>query len=360
MEQVWSRGDLQLTMRWTLFNWILDVASPDAMNLHPSCLWLCFSIIDLALSKEEFVVSKDCLQVVGIAALFIAAKMCAVDVPSSHDFDFYTEDIYNKGDILKMEYQILKALQFTIYDCDEFDTNMDIGNTNPFAQYLWELCLVGCLDWHTLCLEDVWGFCQSFSHVLMNAANDEDVNTKIKFACSNEWQRVSQSVFNTLHEEKTRIEKGKRTALQRKFTRPPFTGVALGVMVNLSRIKLVYQKDPPFIQCEEEKKEPPRSCLTTSANVVTRAASKRIPPLQTADDDENATKKLLSTQQYLIKKRKSRSVSFHRMTAIQDRSGDDIIDMKRRLRHCQGITKWGKRCTRKPKVGSRYCVKHQN
>lgn len=29
----WSRVDLELNMRWVLFNWLMDVASVDALNL---------------------------------------------------------------------------------------------------------------------------------------------------------------------------------------------------------------------------------------------------------------------------------------------------------------------------------------
>jgi len=88
LEHVWSRDDLQLPMRWTLFNWILDVASPDVMCLHHSCLWLCFSIVDMFVCLSKAPVMKDSLQVVGITALFLAAKVCAINVRCEATYNF--------------------------------------------------------------------------------------------------------------------------------------------------------------------------------------------------------------------------------------------------------------------------------
>lgn len=364
LENVWSKWDLQLSMRWTLFNWILDVASPDAMNLHHSCVWLCFSIVDNFIHLKGHI-GKDQLQIIGITALFIAAKMNAVDVPSSHDFDFYTDDKFSKMDILRMEQRMMTTLQFQLFDPQLKITLLD--QLHPHAHYLWELFLVGCESLNKFNYAHVLEFCKQMALALSNTES-----TRLTLTFTNDWIEMVTVLTETIHQEKTRIEKGKRSALQRKFSRPPFQNVALSVMVNLSRVKFAYTRKPVSFSQSVEYDEfnddlvNDRTFLTQSGGVLTRAASKRLreaEPFNTISE----------TQQYLIKKRKTLSVTRSISNRLRSHkkhvkshnqsSGEDILakiteTKKRHLRRCQAQTKWGKQCTRKPRVGSRYCAKH--
>lgn len=372
LEKVWSKWDLQPSMRWTLFNWILDVASPDAMNLHHSCVWLCFSIVDNFIHLTPHL-SKDQLQVVGITALFIAAKMNAVDVPSSNDFDFYTDDKFCKIDILRMEQKIMVTLQFQLFEAQPSLNVMDVCNLHPYAHYLWDLFMVGCDSFNSFNYLNVWEFCKQMALILPNSES-----TKATLTFPIDWKPMVTTLMDTIHQEKSRIEKGKRTALQRKFSRHPFSNVAISVMINVSRIKFRYTKKPVhFVSTsfagddEDDDLNEDRSLLTQSGGgVLTRAATKRLRQTQTTSVSES--------QQYLIKKRKTLSVSRHRLRFHKEHvrshnqtgddvpsSGEDILTKltetkKRHLRRCQAQTKWGKQCTRKPRVGSRYCAKHVN
>lgn len=83
-------------------------------------------------------------------------------MPSSHDFDFYTADNFNKFNILEMEQTILKTLDYKLFHFNDTtgesdDTNIVcLDEIHPFGQYLWEMLQVGCLDWHSLNYKQVW------------------------------------------------------------------------------------------------------------------------------------------------------------------------------------------------------------
>ena len=55
-------------------------------------------------------VSKGRLQLVGVTALFIAAKYEEIYPPQIKDFVFITDRAYSKEDVLEMEFTILSTL----------------------------------------------------------------------------------------------------------------------------------------------------------------------------------------------------------------------------------------------------------
>ncbi|CAK9782784.1 A/B/D/E cyclin [Cutaneotrichosporon oleaginosum] len=98
------------TMRTTLIDWLLQVH----MRYHmlPETLWIAVNIIDRFLSVR--VVSLSKLQLVGVTAMFIAAKYEEILAPSVDDFVFMTENGYTKDDILKGERIVLQTLDFNV------------------------------------------------------------------------------------------------------------------------------------------------------------------------------------------------------------------------------------------------------
>jgi G2/mitotic-specific cyclin 1/2 len=98
------------TMRTTLIDWLLQVH----MRYHmlPETLWIAVNIIDRFLSVR--VVSLSKLQLVGVTAMFIAAKYEEILAPSVDEFVFMTENGYTKDDILKGERIVLQTLDFNV------------------------------------------------------------------------------------------------------------------------------------------------------------------------------------------------------------------------------------------------------
>ena len=106
-----GQNEITWAMRQTLIDWLLQVHL--RYHLMPETLWIATNIIDRFLSKR--VVSMVKLQLVGITAMFIAAKYEEILAPSVDEFVFMTEKGYKKEEILKGERIILESLEFNIY-----------------------------------------------------------------------------------------------------------------------------------------------------------------------------------------------------------------------------------------------------
>ena len=208
----WSKGDVELRMRWMLFNWLLDVASPDAMDLNDSCLLLCFRLIDRYIHVQNF--EKKHLHILGMASLFLAVKMHGDDIPRARDFIYYLDDTHYVVDhLVAMEKKILQALDFTFFTPGEedrrynpFDTKSESG---ALFDYLWDLALIDYrmndFDLSTIraAAEQI---CQQLHGGGTTATTSNDAYARF---------------LEVIYDEKLRIESGKRTAVQRKHTRKP-------------------------------------------------------------------------------------------------------------------------------------------
>lgn len=97
-------------MRTTLVDWLLQVHL--RYHLLPETLWIAVNILDRFLSVR--VVSTQKLQLVGLTALFIAAKYEEILAPSVDEFVYMADNGYTKDEILKGERIILQTLDFNI------------------------------------------------------------------------------------------------------------------------------------------------------------------------------------------------------------------------------------------------------
>ncbi|KAI5481353.1 G2/mitotic-specific cyclin 3/4 [Pseudohyphozyma bogoriensis] len=102
--------EIEWSMRTTLIDWLLQVH----MRYHmlPETLWIAINIIDRFLSNR--VVSLVKFQLVGVTAMFVAAKYEEIMAPSVDEFVFMTEGGYTREEILKGERIILSSLDFNI------------------------------------------------------------------------------------------------------------------------------------------------------------------------------------------------------------------------------------------------------
>lgn len=105
-----AQHEIQWDMRTTLIDWLLQVH----MRYHmlPETLWIAVNIIDRFLSKR--VVSLVKFQLVGVTAMFVAAKYEEIMAPSVEEFVYMTENGYTRDDILKGE-KILLAVSLHCY-----------------------------------------------------------------------------------------------------------------------------------------------------------------------------------------------------------------------------------------------------
>lgn len=127
--------DLQTEIEWpmraTLIDWLLQVH----MRYHmlPETLWITINIVDRFLSSR--IVSLVKLQLVGITAMFVAAKYEEIMAPSVDEFVYMTENNYSREEILKGERILLQVGRDFIVEKDCTSKN-DIDDFHPLPSVL--------------------------------------------------------------------------------------------------------------------------------------------------------------------------------------------------------------------------------
>ncbi|KAH7106480.1 cyclin [Auriculariales sp. MPI-PUGE-AT-0066] len=145
-DYVQGQSEITWDMRQTLVDWLLQVH----MRYHmlPETLWIAINIVDRFLTKR--VVSLIKLQLVGVTAMFIAAKYEEVLAPSVDEFVYMTDKGYTREEILKGERIILQTLDFRISPyCSPYSWVRRISKaddydiqTRTLSKFLMEVTLV--------------------------------------------------------------------------------------------------------------------------------------------------------------------------------------------------------------------------
>nr|AAP94020.2 B-type cyclin 2 [Ustilago maydis] len=140
------QSEIHWHMRATLVDWLLQVH----MRYHmlPETLWIAINVVDRFLSVR--VVSLAKLQLVGVTAMFIAAKYEEILAPSVKEFVYMTEGGYSQEEILKGERIILSTLGFNISSyCSPYSWVRKISKaddydirTRTLSKFLMELALL--------------------------------------------------------------------------------------------------------------------------------------------------------------------------------------------------------------------------
>ena len=132
-------------VRAILIDWVLQVHSK--FKLLPETLFITVNLIDRFMSLHK--INKDEVQLVGVSALLIATKYEEIYPPTVKDFIYMTKNAYTKAQILDMEMQILKNLEFQITETSSYrflERYSKIAKADSvvfyLAQYLLELALL--------------------------------------------------------------------------------------------------------------------------------------------------------------------------------------------------------------------------
>ncbi|CAH0395431.1 unnamed protein product [Bemisia tabaci] len=99
---------INASMRTILIDWLVEVA--EEYSIQTQTLYMAVSFIDRFLSIMS--VDRSKLQLLGTAAMFVAAKYEEVYPPDVGEFVYITDDTYSKKQVLRMEYLIVKVLTF--------------------------------------------------------------------------------------------------------------------------------------------------------------------------------------------------------------------------------------------------------
>ena len=104
------QDDLEWKTRGILIDWLIEVHT--RFHLLPETLFLAINIIDRFLSEK--VVQLDRLQLVGITAMFIAAKYEEVLSPHVANFRHVADDGFSEAEILSAERFVLSTLNYDL------------------------------------------------------------------------------------------------------------------------------------------------------------------------------------------------------------------------------------------------------
>jgi len=145
-----NQTDITGKMRMILMDWLIEVHMK--YRLCPETLHLAVNLIDRYLSKKQ--ITRERLQLVGVAAMFIASKFEEISPPELPDWVYITDNAYTKDDVLKTECDMLTTLSFKIVvpTAAHFFEHLAVANGcdsvhRSCAQYLLEL---GLLDTRVL------------------------------------------------------------------------------------------------------------------------------------------------------------------------------------------------------------------
>jgi len=99
-------------MRAVLVDWLVEVQGQ--FKLLQETLHSTVDIIDRYMAVEGKNVGRSKLQLVGVSAMFLAAKIEEMYAPACNDFVYITDNAYTEDEIKAMELKIVRALEFNL------------------------------------------------------------------------------------------------------------------------------------------------------------------------------------------------------------------------------------------------------
>ncbi|KAM6983926.1 cyclin-A1 [Tautogolabrus adspersus] len=138
--------EITISMRVILVDWLVEVV--EEYQLRSETLHLAVNYLDRFLSCTACV-KRGKLQLVGTAALMIAAKYEEISPPELSEFVYTTDSTYTKKQLVRMEHVFLQVLAFkmaapTINQFLQLFMSIEpvCANSENLAQYLAELSLL--------------------------------------------------------------------------------------------------------------------------------------------------------------------------------------------------------------------------
>ena len=105
-----DQNEISEQMRSILIDWLIDVHYK--FQFRDETLFMTVLIIDRFCTIRQ--ISRVKLQLLGITAMMIACKHEEIDLPKMEDFLYITDNAYSKKELVKLENDILMALNFEL------------------------------------------------------------------------------------------------------------------------------------------------------------------------------------------------------------------------------------------------------
>ena len=106
------RSEITGKMRSILIDWLIQVHR--RFGLLPETMYLTVSIMDRYLSLRFGDVTRENLQLVGVACMWIAAKHEEIFAPAISDFVYLTDGAHDGDAIRRVEKDILRTINFSL------------------------------------------------------------------------------------------------------------------------------------------------------------------------------------------------------------------------------------------------------
>lgn len=140
-------AEVKDTSRAFLVEWIIDVHRK--FKLMPETLYVTIHLVDQFLAVQQ--IKKNQLHILGVTAILIATKYEEIYPPELKELLVVSENKFSKAEVLKMEKEMLVALQFEVVAptpyrfLERFRKLMPSANDDKvffFAQYILEVSLL--------------------------------------------------------------------------------------------------------------------------------------------------------------------------------------------------------------------------
>lgn len=105
------QSDITSKMRAILVDWLVDVHYK--YGLLPQTLHIAVLLIDRYL-ETNLTVKRQRLQLVGVAAMFIASKYEEIYPPEAEDFVKITDNAYSREEVFRMEAKMLATIGYRV------------------------------------------------------------------------------------------------------------------------------------------------------------------------------------------------------------------------------------------------------
>ena len=140
------QSDINEKMREILFDWLIEVHKK--YKLSDNTLYITGNLID-RFTERKPELKRTKYQLIGVSALFIAGKYNDIYPPESKDYSYITDDAYTKKEVVEMEMEILKELNYTITFPTQYNfleiyrklLNMD-DKTYHLSFYFIDICFI--------------------------------------------------------------------------------------------------------------------------------------------------------------------------------------------------------------------------
>lgn len=105
-------SEITLDMRLILIRWLVQVG--DKFRVRPETMHICTQLVDYILVFETSKISKQNVQLLGIASLFVACKYNEVHTMEAEKYLGACDGLYSFSELFDMESLILEVTKFNL------------------------------------------------------------------------------------------------------------------------------------------------------------------------------------------------------------------------------------------------------